>query len=67
MDGQAQGMHMPWAENDWLTAEECMETLSAASHCGVGKRMNQKSSLNSEVVVGLHRDSHWWTVSSDAW
>lgn len=67
VDGQAQGMRMPWAENDWLTAEECTETLSAASHCGVGKQMNQKPSLNSDVVVGLHRDSHWLTVSSAAW
>lgn len=37
VDGQLQGMGMPWAENDWLDAEECMETLSAALHRGVGK------------------------------
>lgn len=67
VDGQAQGMGMPWAENDWLIAEECMETLSAASHCGVGKQMNQKSFLNSEMVVEFHKDSHWLTVSSAAW
>lgn len=66
-DGQAQGMGMPWAENDWLIAEECMKTLSAASHCGVGTEMTRKPFLNSEMVVESHKGSHWLTVSPAAW